>query len=51
MLDLSKDEKQMLINAINLAVKASENSLQAADALLPIAKKINASMQEKPAES
>lgn len=48
-LDLSKDEKQIIINALNIAVKASENALDAGFRLQPIALKIQASMAEAPA--
>lgn len=44
MLDLTKDEKQLVINALNIAIKASDNALQVSSVLLPIAVKIQESM-------
>lgn len=45
MLDLTKQEKQTLMNALDVAVKAL--GLNGAAALLPLAAKIQESMMEK----
>jgi hypothetical protein len=47
-LSLSKEEQQLLIAAIDSAIKHAPSSLQASAALLPLASKINDLKEDEP---
>lgn len=43
-LDLSDGEKQLILEALNLLVKSTDNALAAAQKILPVAAKVSQSM-------
>lgn len=49
-LEINKEEQQQLMAALDVAVKSSQNSLQTASVLLPLASRISALTDEPVAE-
>jgi len=45
MIDLTEQEKQQLLAAINVAIRSSQNAIEAANVLLPIAAKLSSPPQ------
>jgi len=46
-LELTEQEKQIILESLNLLVKSADNALMAANSVLPLAGKISQSMEKK----